>query len=145
MRLFGRCSLVAVGIDSLAKVCLRAFVRLTYANAMLFIPDAVGCHWWVVAWLPSVSCSRRGERSITHLTCSLTNCVVPVSDSSSHLPKNSSPRNGFRGFFSLPSFSLLLEYCCLSVLRNHLRTRSARFSGSGSRAGATKRDGCSVQ
>jgi hypothetical protein len=31
------------------------------------------------------------------------------------------------------------------VLRNHFSTSSARFAGSGSAAGATKRDGCSAQ
>lgn len=83
------------------------------------------------------------SRCTTHLTCSETNCVVPAA--SSHLPKKISPRNGFNGFFSLPNFSFLLLYCCLRVLRNHLSTSRARFSGFGSDAGATNSDGCSVQ
>ena len=69
--------------------------------------------------------------------------VTPAS--SSHFPKNSSPRNGFRGFFSLPYFSLRLAYCCFKVERNHLSTSSARFSGSDSAAGAAKKGGCSHQ
>jgi len=68
-----------------------------------------------------------------------------VPASSSHLARKSSPRKGLRGFFSLPRFSLLLAYCCLRVVRNHLRTSSARLAGSGSAAGATKTDGCAVQ
>ncbi len=78
-----------------------------------------------------------------YLTCSLINSVVPAS--SSHLPRNSSPRNGFRGFFSLPYCSLRLAYCCLSVDRNHFSTRRARFPGSPSFAGAANSDGCSHQ
>jgi hypothetical protein len=58
---------------------------------------------------------------------------------------NNSPRNGFRGFFSFPNFSLRLAYCCFSVVKNHLRTSNARFLGSCSRAGATKMEGCSAQ
>jgi hypothetical protein len=59
---------------------------------------------------------------------------------------NNSPKNGFSGFirFFFP-FSSLLLCCCFSVLRNHFSTKSARFSGSGSLAGATKREGCSAQ
>jgi hypothetical protein len=58
---------------------------------------------------------------------------------------NSSPRKGFRGFFSLPSFSLRLQYCWWRVLRNHFKTSRARFSGSASFAGATNSPGCSAQ
>ena len=79
----------------------------------------------------------------TYLTCSEMSLVVPAS--SSHSPKKSSPKNGFRGFFSEPSTSLRLQYCCLRVLKNHFRTSRARLAGSFSRAGATKRDGCSAQ
>jgi hypothetical protein len=61
------------------------------------------------------------------------------------LPKNSSPRKGFKGFFSFPNFSLRLAYCCFSVLKNHFNTNSARFCGSFSCAGATKIEGCSAQ
>ena len=81
--------------------------------------------------------------AVTHLTCSETRLVVPASFS--HFPKNSSPRKGFKGFFSLPSFSLLLLYCCFRVLRNHFNTNKARLAGSGSAAGATKSEGCSAQ
>jgi hypothetical protein len=70
--------------------------------------------------------------------------VVPAS--SSHCPINSSPRKGFSGFiFFLFPLSSLLLCCCLSVLKNHFKTNSARFSGSGSLAGAQKRVGCSAQ
>lgn len=89
--------------------------------------------------------NRRMMTSTTNLTCSLINVVSPVSPLSSHFPRNSSPRKGLRGFFSLPSFSLRLQYCWCSVLRNHRKTRRALFSGSGSVAGATKRAGCSAQ
>jgi len=41
--------------------------------------------------------------------------------------------------------SLRLAYDCFKLLRNHFRTKSARFAGSGSNAGATKMEGCSVQ
>lgn len=111
---------------------------------MLFVPDTVGSARRMVA----TECQHlpRKEFSMgTHLTCSLINWVVPVSSSPFHLPRNSSPRNGFSGFFSLPSLSLRLAYCCFSVLKNHLRTRAARLAGSGSRVGATKSEGCSVQ
>ena len=81
--------------------------------------------------------------AITYLTCSLTSRVVPAW--SSHLPRNSSPKKGLRGFFSLPSFSDRLAYCCFNVLRNHFRTSMARLAGSLSAAGATKTEGCSVQ
>ena len=64
---------------------------------------------------------------------------------SSQWPRYNSPRKGFNGFFSEPSASLREEYCCLRVDRNHLSTRRARFAGSGSRDGATKSVGCSVQ
>lgn len=81
----------------------------------------------------------------THLTCSLYKLVSPNSASACHLPTKSSPRKGLSGFFSLPSFSLRLQYCWCRVVRNHLRTRRARFSGSASLAGATKTAGCSAQ
>lgn len=47
----------------------------------------------------------------TYLTCSLIRVVSPASGSFSHLPRKSSPRKGFKGFFSLPSFSLREQYC----------------------------------
>jgi hypothetical protein len=92
--------------------------------------------------------SKFAERALfypgyTYLTCSETNSVVPAA--SSHLPMNSSPKNGFRGFFSFPNFSLRLAYCCFSVVKNHFRTSKARFLGSCSKAGATKMEGCSAQ
>ena len=80
---------------------------------------------------------------LLYLTCSDTSCVVP--QPSSHFAKNSSPRNGLSGFFSEPSFSFLLLYCCFRVLKNHLRTSRARLAGSFSDAGATKSEGCSLQ
>lgn len=61
------------------------------------------------------------------------------------MPRKSSPRNGFSGFFSLPYCSLRLAYCCFRVLRNHLRTSRALLAGSVSLAGAAKRSGCSHQ
>lgn len=78
------------------------------------------------------------------LTCSLTNFVVPAS--STHSPRKSSPRKGFSGFsfFRLPLSSLVACWC-FRVLRNHWRTKSARFSEFCSFAGATKRLGCSAQ
>ncbi len=95
-------------------------------------------------WLSSISTISLALLSIAHLTCSATKFVVP--DLSTHLPKNNSPRNGFSGFmrFFFPCSSLLL-CCSFSVLRNHFSTNRARFSGSGSLAGATKRLGCSAQ
>src|ERR1700753_4068296 len=69
--------------------------------------------------------------------------VVPAS--SSHFPRNISPRNGFSGFFSFPYCSLRLAYCCFKVVKNHLRTSRARFFGSASLPGAAKTDGCSHQ
>lgn len=82
---------------------------------------------------------------VTNLTCSLYNFVSPTSESESHFPRKSSPRNGFSGFFSLPNFSLRLQYCWRRVLKNHLRTARALFSGSASFAGATNKAGCSAQ
>lgn len=79
----------------------------------------------------------------TNLTCSEMSSVVPAE--STHFPKNNSPKNGFRGFFSLPNLSLRLAYCCLRVVRNHFNTSNARFLGSSSFAGATKTFGCSAQ
>jgi len=69
--------------------------------------------------------------------------VLPAS--SSHFPKNSSPRNGLRGFFSFPYCSLRLAYCCLRVVKNHLSTSKALLAGSSSLAGAIKTLGCSHQ
>jgi len=79
----------------------------------------------------------------TDLTCSLINSVTPAS--SSHFPRNSSPKKGFRGFFSFPYCSLRLAYCCFKVVKNHLSTRSALLAGSDSLEGATKTEGCSHQ
>ena len=89
----------------------------------------------------SIRNKRRG--GFSYLTCSLVSVVVPAS--SSHLPKNTSPRNGLRGFFSFPYCSLRLAYCCFSVVRNHFKTATDRFRGSGSCAAATKTEGCSHQ
>ncbi len=83
------------------------------------------------------------QDDMTYLTCSEIKSVSPTA--STHLPKNCSPKNGFRGFFSLPYLSDLEAYCCLRVDRNHLRTSRQRFSGSCSLAGATKMAGCSAQ
>lgn len=69
--------------------------------------------------------------------------VIPAA--SCQYPKNSSPRKGLSGFFSLPSLSFLLLYCCFNVLRNHFSTSKARLAGSFSEAGATKIVGCSAQ
>lgn len=109
---------------------------------MLAVPDRVCCNRRVVA-VSLVSAHDSNVLCTTYLTCSLTSCVVPAW--SSHLPMKSSPRKGLRGFFSLPSFSLLLAYCCFSVLKNHLSTSAARLAGSFSAAGATNSEGCSVQ
>ena len=79
----------------------------------------------------------------SYLTCSETSSVIP--EASSHLPRWSSPRKGFKGFFSDPNLSLLLLYDDFRVVRNHFKTSNARFAGSGSEAGATNIDGCSVQ
>ena len=62
-----------------------------------------------------------------------------------HVARKSSPRKGFRGFFSLPSFSFLLLYCSFNVLRNHFSTSTARRSGSGSAAGAVSSEGSETQ
>lgn len=86
---------------------------------------------------------ERAGHGSTNLTCSLMSSVVPAP--SSHFPRNSSPRNGFSGFFSFPYCSLRLAYCCFNVVKNHFKTRSARFAGSDSLAGAAKTDGCSHQ
>jgi hypothetical protein len=97
-----------------------------------------------MASISSVFVRFRGSMSdCAYQTCSLTSLVVPTE--SSHLPKNSSPKKGFNGFFSLPKLSLRLLYCCLRVVKNHFSTRSARLAGSCSLAGATKMAGCSVQ
>ena len=115
-----------------------------YSDSMLVVPDVVGSDGWVVAIVESVPVlSIRLVPRRPYLTCSETKCVVPAS--SSHRPRYSSPKNGFSGFFSDPSFSLRLAYEDFKVLRNHFRTRRARFCGSGSDAGATKIEGCSTQ
>lgn len=114
-----------------------------YLDAVFIIPDAVGCHRWVVALQDISSKVSKSCQVFVYLTCSETNCVVPAS--SSHFPKNSSPKKGFSGFFSDPYLSLLLLYDDFNEVRNHFSTNSARLAGSGSEAGATKTDGCSVQ
>lgn len=137
------CFLGVVALEVGARVAVRDAVRrggrvvaVTSQLANLFQPEFP---------FPSTASSSRlvAAKGNTHLTCSLTSSVTPAS--SSHLPRNSSPRNGFSGFFSLPNCSLRLAYCCLSVERNHLRTRRARFPGSDSAAGAAKSGGCSHQ
>jgi hypothetical protein len=112
------------------------------ADAMAAVPDGVGRDGRVVAAHVSQARTPRAVHA-AYLTCSLTRRVSPAA--SSHLPRNSSPKKGFSGFFSLPSFSLRLAYCCLSVLRNHFSTSNMRFAASFSAAGATKTEGCSVQ
>lgn len=77
-----------------------------YLDAVFVVPDAVGCDWRVVAISPKHSICQYLKNRMVYLTCSETSCVVPAS--SSHFPKNSSPRKGFRGFFSDPNLSLLL-------------------------------------
>ena len=82
-------------------------LELAYSDAVPIVPNAVGSNRWVMAifqsvqvlLFPLVTCCP-------YLTCSDTKCVVPAS--SSHRPRYSSPRNGLSGFFSVPSFSLLL-------------------------------------
>jgi len=102
----------------------------------------VGGDWRYEVRLFAIRTHKSNAMS-TYLTCSLVSSVTPAS--STHLPRNSSPRNGLRGFFSLPYCSLRLAYCCLRVVKNHLSTNSALFAGSDSLAGATKTDGCSHQ
>ena len=65
--------------------------------------------------------------------------------SSTHFPRKSSPKKGFKGFFSFPNLSLRLAYCDFKVERNHFKTKSARFLESFSWAGATNMEGCSAQ
>lgn len=79
----------------------------------------------------------------SYLTCSLTSSVSP--EASVHLPRKSSPRKGFKGFFSEPSFSFLVAYCCFNVDKNHLSTSIDLFCASGSAAGATSSEGISAQ
>lgn len=116
----------------------------TYFNSMFFIDNRVRGRGRMMAVLVSKRDQLPGF-VIAHLTCSLMSSVSPTSELFSHLPRNSSPRNGLSGFFSLPSFSLRVQYCWCNVLRNHLSTASALRSGSGSRAGAMKSSGCSAQ
>lgn len=116
---------------------------VAYLDAVFVIPYAVGCHWWMMA-MGRLSIEEHDmASSILYLTCSETSCVVPAS--SSHFPRNNSPKKGFRGFFSDPNLSLLLLYDDFNVVKNHFKTSRARFAGSGSEAGATNIDGCSVQ
>ena len=110
---------------------------------MLVVPYAVCGDGWMVAGCALVLCRLFGLMAKPYLTCSETRLVVP--ESSSHLPKNSSPRKGFRGFFSVPYLSDLLLYDCFKVVKNHFSTSNARLAGSFSEAGATKMEGCSVQ
>lgn len=110
---------------------------------MLVVRDAISCYWWMMALRNISNRLRYWCIDTAYLTCSDTNCVVPAA--SSHFPRNSSPRNGFNGFFSDPYLSFLLLYDCFNVVRNHFNTSRARFAGSCSEAGATKMDGCSVQ
>ena len=116
------------------------------SHSCLAVPDAISGDWRMMANLGCqyvmISLSTC-FLVVAYLTCSLTSWVVPAA--SSHLPRNSSPRKGFKGFFSLPSFSLRLAYCCFRVLKNHLSTNTARFAGSFSAAGAMKMEGCSAQ
>lgn len=118
-------------VDGATERGLLRIVSLK-ADTMGLVPDGIGGDGRVVAvweerrsglsdkdlefgiWLPD-----------THLTCSLTSSVSPVA--SFHVPRNNSPKKGFRGFFSDPSFSFLVAYCCLSVERNHFSTSMARF------------------
>lgn len=110
---------------------------------MLVVPDITSCDRWMmtmtIQYLSHILLSIA-----SYLTCSATRFVVPIT--SSHFPRKSSPKNGFKGFtfFFFPVSSLLL-CCCFSVLRNHFNTSNTRFSGSGSWAGATNSDGCSHQ
>lgn len=110
---------------------------------MLIVRDAVGRYWWMMALRNISNWIQYWRLDIAYLTCSDTKFVVPAA--SSHFPRNSSPKNGFKGFFSEPNLSLLLLYDDFNVLRNHFNTSKALFAGSCSEAGATKTDGCSVQ
>jgi hypothetical protein len=107
------------------------------------VRDAVGSRRRMVASNTLALSSREVGCGCSYLTCSLINSVVPAS--SSHFPRNSSPKKGLRGFFSFPYCSLRLAYCCLRVVKNHFNTRRARFLGSASFAGAAKMAGCSHQ
>ena len=122
----------------------RQGMRVMYFDAMFVIPYAIGCNWWMMAMMQMRRHLQFSEhRGSTHLTCSDTNLVSPAA--SSHLPKYNSPRKGFKGFFSVPYLSLRLLYCCFSVLKNHFSTSIERLAGSGSEAGFTNTEGCSVQ
>ena len=93
---------------------------------------AVTGGWWLCksekpCYLGRCRSASVYSAALTHLTCSLISRVSPTSPSSSHFPRNNSPKKGFNGFFSVPSFSLRLQYCWWSVLRNHFRTSNARF------------------
>jgi hypothetical protein len=63
--------------------------------------------------------------------------ILPTS-LSFHLPRNISPRKGFRGFL-IPKSSLPPAYCCrFNDVRYHFSTKRALFSAFDSSAGATK-------
>lgn len=111
---------------------------------MFVVPDMASCYRRMMAARCQSNCALLQDRKVSYLTCSDTRLVVPAS--STHLPMNISPRKGFRGFmrFFFP-FSSRLLCCCFNVLKNHFRTSNARFSGSGSLAGATNSEGCSAQ
>jgi hypothetical protein len=120
-----------------------------FAHCSLVGRPHVPCYGCGRLWLEGDDCGIVRDRFFTNrcantnLTCSEISSVVPAE--STHFPRKSSPKKGFRGFFSFPNFSLRLAYCCLNVLRNHFSTNSALFSGSFSAAGATKIEGCSAQ
>lgn len=127
-------------IDRTREGSLLRIVTLE-SNPVLLVRDVVGCDGRVMAVL--ISCCLYFSGTKLYLTCSEISSVVPAE--STHFPINSSPKNGLRGFFSFPNFSLRLAYDCFKVLRNHFKTSKARFCGSGSAAGATKIEGFSAQ
>lgn len=135
--LFARCTLEAGQYLEILGLRLVG----AYLHAMFLVPNTVCGDWGMMA--DGVKFIQQGAFQLPHLTCSETNSVVPAA--SSQRPRKISPRKGFSGFFSDPNLSLLLQYCCFNVLRNHFNTKSARFAASGSEAGATKMEGCSVQ
>lgn len=138
-KLSEHCSLAAKIISVSRKQGNEGELTLTPCFSFQ-IQYAVTGGWWLSKRVRTQSTHREAN---PYLTCSDTSWVVPAS--SSHRPRKSSPRKGFRGFFSDPNLSLLLLYCCFKVLKNHFKTNNARFAGSGSEAGATKIEGCSVQ
>lgn len=70
-----------------------------------------------------------------------------------HFPTNTSPKNGFKGFFSDPMDSLREQYCDFKVEINHLTTANIRnnsggvpsLSGSVMKEGSKNKSGCSAQ